>query len=43
MKNVEKNELNNVSTYNFALSDFNGKANLHLNTDSEDGLASLEF
>lgn len=41
MKNVEKNELNNVSTYNFALSDFNGKANLHLNTDSEDGLASL--
>lgn len=41
IKNIEINKLDNVSTYDFALSDSTGSTNLYLDSDDEDGLASL--
>jgi FkbM family methyltransferase len=41
LHNIEINNLSNVILLNIALSDYDGKTTLYLNSDSEDGLASL--
>ncbi|MEM0174295.1 MAG: FkbM family methyltransferase, partial [Sulfolobaceae archaeon] len=41
LNNISENKLDNVLTYNIAISDYDGEANIFLNPGDEDGLASI--